>query len=170
MIGYPVEAGANSVLKATEDRGIKTSPMKLQKLLYLMHGYYIALTGKPLVDEEFEAWPYGPVAPTIYHDLKKFGGGTIPSGCRLNRLNVETFEFETPSFPDDDEQAKKVLSFVLSTYGAQTAVYLSDLTHKVGSPWERVKRENPYLRNVSIKNEMIKDYFSALVKPQKSIG
>jgi uncharacterized phage-associated protein len=61
---YPIEAIANSILDECEKRGIRLTPMKLQKLLYLAHGYYVAITGQPLIDEDFEAWKYGPVAPS----------------------------------------------------------------------------------------------------------
>lgn len=35
--------------------------MQLQKLTYIAHGYYLALTGKPLLNECVSAWKYGPV-------------------------------------------------------------------------------------------------------------
>jgi len=41
------------------------STMKLQKLLYLAQGWNLALTGKPLFREDFEAWASGPVCRTL---------------------------------------------------------------------------------------------------------
>lgn len=165
MEGYNIEAGANSLLQLTEAQGIETSPMKLQKLLYLAHGYYLGATGNPLVDEEFEAWEYGPVSPTIYHDLKQYGKMPIPSGRRVSRLNAREFVFETPYVSQDDATADWILAFVVKTYGTRTAIYLSDLTHKIGSPWEVVKKHSPHARNAHINNSIIKDYFSTLIKP-----
>jgi uncharacterized phage-associated protein len=47
---YPIEAIVNSILDECEKRGIRLTPMKLQKLLYPAHGYYVAITGQPLID------------------------------------------------------------------------------------------------------------------------
>lgn len=53
--------------------------MKLQKLIYFSHGYYLAATGlnggepQPLIDEFFEVWPYGPVCPSVYESFKEYG-------------------------------------------------------------------------------------------------
>ncbi|WP_311245432.1 MULTISPECIES: type II toxin-antitoxin system antitoxin SocA domain-containing protein [unclassified Microbacterium] len=46
------------------------STMKLQKLLYLAQGWSLAITGRPLFDAEFEAWPSGPVNREIFELLK----------------------------------------------------------------------------------------------------
>ncbi|MBW3070014.1 MULTISPECIES: Panacea domain-containing protein [unclassified Actinomyces] len=40
--------------------------MKLQKLLYLIQGSYLAQTGNPLFPETPQAWQYGPVYPAVY--------------------------------------------------------------------------------------------------------
>jgi uncharacterized phage-associated protein len=164
MLGYDVEAGANTLLQSAEERGVQVSPMKLQKLLYLSHGYYAALTGRPLINEEFEAWEYGPVAPTIYHELKQYGRRFIPRGHRVSRLDLQSFTIGFPVLPDDDSIANRVVEFIFDTYGAKTAVYLSDLTHKIDSPWDVVRRRNPDIRNAHIDNAIIAEYFQALIK------
>lgn len=40
--------------------------MRIQKLLYLIQGSYLAQTGKPLFPEVPQAWQYGPVYPAVY--------------------------------------------------------------------------------------------------------
>ena len=66
---------------------------------------------------------------------------------------------------EDDDTGKRIVSFVLDKYGSQTGVYLSNLTHKVGSPWHQVREryEGRVPRNTPIPNELIKDYFFKLV-------
>ena len=49
----------------------------LQKLVYLAHMYHSGRTGSELVNEEFEAWDYGPVVPQLYHKVKAFGSNPI---------------------------------------------------------------------------------------------
>jgi uncharacterized phage-associated protein len=163
---YPIEAVANSLLSECEDRGIQVTPMKLQKLLYLAHGYYLAVAGEPLTDEDFEAWQYGPVSPTIYHDLKDQGANFVPPGRRISYTywnDKGGIDHSTPEVPKIDSKAWRIIDFVLDTYGAKSAVYLSDLTHKVGSPWERTKASGPIRRNMKIGNDLIGSYFRDLV-------
>lgn len=162
---YPIEAVANSVLWGAEKRNVRLTPMKLQKLLYLCHGYYLAVTGQPLVDEDFEAWQYGPVSPSIYQEFKDCGSRSIDAGRRARNRGRAALGIldDISEIPDDDKQAARIVNFVLDTYGARTAIYLSDLTHKVGSPWEKVRQVDPPRRNAKITNDLIKLYFDQLV-------
>ena len=54
--------------------------LSIQKVIYFCHMFYLgANNGKPLIDESFEAWDYGPVLPSLYHKLKMFGADPIES-------------------------------------------------------------------------------------------
>ncbi len=141
--------------------------MKLQKLIYLSHGYYLATTSTPWIDESFEAWDYGPVVPSIYHEFKRFGSETIDRGTRCTALIREAsgFRLETPeNATAHDEIGEQVVDYVLNTYGGKSAIYLSELTHKVGSPWEIIRQNTRNARNQGIPNETILEYFGNLIK------
>jgi uncharacterized phage-associated protein len=149
-------AAANTILDAAEERGLALDPMKLQKLVYMTNGYYSALADKAWVKEAFEAWKYGPVIPSLYHKFKSFGSEPIKTGTRINTYdscNVAA-----------DPVLKRVLNFVLDKYGAKSGIYLSDLTHKVGSPWDETR--NPSCSSEEISFDSIQRYFKNLV-PQK---
>ena len=63
---------------ACEISGWNLSHLKLQKILYIAHMVFMGRNnGNPLVDEEFEAWDYGPILPSIYHRLKGFGTSSV---------------------------------------------------------------------------------------------
>ncbi|MFD2419431.1 Panacea domain-containing protein [Amycolatopsis pigmentata] len=51
---------------AEADDEATLSNLKLQKLLYYAQGHYLALTGRPLFDDEIQAWSHGPVVPAVY--------------------------------------------------------------------------------------------------------
>jgi len=51
--------------------------LALQKILYLAHMVHLGRTGQRLIDDEFEAWDYGPVNPKLYRDVKMFGDKPI---------------------------------------------------------------------------------------------
>lgn len=52
--------------------------LSIQKVIYFCHMFYLGKNdGKPLINELFEAWDYGPVLPSLYQRLKMFGAGPI---------------------------------------------------------------------------------------------
>jgi len=46
-------------------RGDTVSHKKLQKLLYYVDAWHYVHLGRPIVDENFEAWIHGPVVPEV---------------------------------------------------------------------------------------------------------
>lgn len=74
-MGYTAKAVANHLLDFGLTRKNEIPPLKMQKLVYISHGWHLALSdGKPLVSDEYvEAWPYGPVFPSVYHEFKHYG-------------------------------------------------------------------------------------------------
>lgn len=57
----------------------QVSNLALQKILYIADMIYIGRHGvnSPLIEEDFEAWDYGPVLPDLYHRAKMFGSGPV---------------------------------------------------------------------------------------------
>lgn len=117
--------------------------MKLQKILYFAHGWNLGLGLGPLIDDRVEAWKWGPVIPTVYHEFKKFGTGPI-NKHRWSRVAAARqddgkprIQEVTPSlddFPGDIETPKAVLRKVWEVYKPFSAAKLSSMTHKVGTP------------------------------------
>lgn len=57
--------------------GWAISNLQLQKILYLAHMLHLGRFEKPLINDGFQAWEYGPVAPNLYHRVKGFGSQPI---------------------------------------------------------------------------------------------
>jgi uncharacterized phage-associated protein len=53
------------------------TPLKIQKLVYFLHGWHLAVRADPAIGESFEAWPYGPVLSSLYQQFKGFGRSPI---------------------------------------------------------------------------------------------
>ncbi len=49
---------ANYFLKKAAAEGVTLDPMKLQKLVYIAHGWHLGLLGAPLLRSPIEAWTY----------------------------------------------------------------------------------------------------------------
>lgn len=156
---YKSKSVANTILDIAQSDGENLTNMKLQKLLFFSQGWALAYSGKPIVDEQAEAWDYGPVFPCVYHEFKAYGSRPITS--RATELDIGSFSLvQVPPVPD--QRARAFLKSVWDVYGKFSAVALSQLTHAVNSPWEEARRANPGMRNTDIPIESIKSYFESV--------
>ena len=155
---YSAKAVANFFL---ERRRKKLTQMKLHKLLYYSHGWHLGFRGKPLLDEMVEAWEYGPVVPSIYHEFKRFGSSPITRFAQ--ELNPDTLELETPRIGDDSDVIG-LLKRVWEVYGKFTAAQLSALTHAKESPWTQTRNKQPGIKGVDIPNDLIEKHFRDRLK------
>ncbi len=140
MVVYKPTWVANSFLvKALADGVTDLDPLKIQKLVYNLHGWHLAVTGHPVIGERFEAWPHGPVNSTIYRKFKHF---------RFRRITEYATDIDpTTGLPvatyvsPSDTRFYSVFDKVWARYKNLTGQQLSDITHAVGTPWSYA-REN----------------------------
>lgn len=138
---------ANYMVYIMSDALDDLTNMKINKLLYLAQGHYLAKYGKPLFDDRIEAWDHGPVVPPVYYAYKSLGDRPIKD------YNPDIVDQITP-------EAEEILFGVARKYGGYTASYLRKMTHAVGAPWGQVYRRG--CANVEILLASIRDYFSDL--------
>jgi uncharacterized phage-associated protein len=129
--------------------------MKIQKLVYFAHGWHLALKDCPLIKESIEAWPYGPVVPEIYHELKRFGSGVVKG-----RMRDEFYETPVVS----DSVTRSLIDKVWDVYGGFDDVTLSAMTHRPDTPWSEVQRLHPGRRGIDIPDERMSAYFKSLAE------
>jgi len=157
---YSPKAIANYFLELAAAQGEAISPMKLQKLVYYAHGWYAGHTGQPLINEAVEAWPYGPVIPSLYHEFKRYGSAPIRSKATdFDTVNFEFSEVQPPA----DESLKKFLANVWVSYGRFTPIALSTMTHAEGSPWDQTWKSAQGVKGADIPFELITEHFRAAV-------
>jgi len=120
---YDARQIANWFVQKFKDEGQLLTIMKLLKLVYLAHGWYLGATGKSLIKNRVEAWQYGPVIPDVYYAFRN-QGVVLNGECKFFDANI------------DDEYARVILGFVCDNYGAMSAEELSDLTHEKNAPWD----------------------------------
>lgn len=146
---------ANHFVSLLKGDGDATTPMKLLKLVYIAHGWNLAVFDAPLIDDRIEAWEYGPVIPDLYHAIKKFGlkevVGPIKGGSRA-------------ILKDYDADHLRLAELVLSTYRGWDAIELSAMTHREGTPWHTVwnDRGRQGRRNMEIPNHLLREHFLEL--------
>lgn len=135
QMAHDPKAVANFFLDCAKEDGEALTPMKLVKLVYLAHGWNLGLTKSLLITEHAEAWRYGPVVPSIYHDLKEFGNSAVTRYARWSDWNEGSPEFREPKLTTASDETLSILKQVWSVYKRFTARQLSALTHQPGTPW-----------------------------------
>tara|TARA_R110002020_G_scaffold343819_6_gene558207 strand:- start:2367 stop:2876 length:510 start_codon:yes stop_codon:yes gene_type:complete len=165
MAYYPAPAVANAFLERHGGMG-RFTQMQLQKLTYFAHGWNLAVNGEPLVNEEFQAWDYGPVVPDLYDHTRFFGREPIRRPITDKDSNkVEFFLNQgrsgTPYRANLSAAELDVLNRVVARYGALDAFKMSELTHQPGTPWHRFYERGA---NRTIPNAVIADHYRELAR------
>jgi len=131
---------ANAFISFTEpEKGDLISNLKVQKMLYYVQGYHLALYDDRFFNEEIIAWQYGPVVPDVYHYFKTYGSSALPLP---NSFDFDIF----------DENKLSLIKEVNDVYGQYSALKLMDMTHQE-APWK-----NTAINSI-ITPELLKDYF-----------
>jgi uncharacterized phage-associated protein len=136
------------------ETGSYVSNLKLQKLLYYAQAWYLAIYGKPLFDEDFEAWIHGPVIPTLYDHYQNFGWKPIFQ------------DVEAPTFSEEIQDFLEELSEV---YFGRDGFELEQMTH-IEEPWIQargnISLDEP--SNAIISKESMREYFKHRVVKEKA--
>lgn len=128
---------------------VQPEPLKLQKLLYLSQGYSYAFNGRPLFDDEMEAWVHGPVVPYVYRQYQNY------------QYNPIMINYSLPIYEDED---LTVMKYVKDTFSKYDSKYLEELSHEQ-EPWIEARSGlDPDERSHKvIDKELISNFFMNLV-------
>ncbi|GDX36313.1 hypothetical protein LBMAG18_08240 [Alphaproteobacteria bacterium] len=127
---------ANYFLWRAKKEGVKDiTPLKLVKLVYFTYAWYYAVYNQKLFAEKIEAWQYGPVVPSIYHEFKSFGNNTIDRYA-IN-FDPRVGEITKPIITKEDDEIIYTVNAVWKSYGNMDGWTLSKITHEgKNSPWK----------------------------------
>lgn len=139
---------ANEFLQIAGNAGNPLTPMQLLKLVYIAHGWSLGLYGRPLINDQVEAWQYGPVIPRLYNAVRNFRDQ--PVTCQIS-VGADT--------PLNDLE-RKLVQQVYNVYGSKSGPALSRLTHAAGTPWAQTYEPDTF--SIRIPNDIIKDHYQRL--------
>lgn len=181
-MAFNAQAIANYFIELSVSKGVALSSMKIQKLVYFAHGWHLAIkNGEPLIDEQVEAWAFGPVIPSLYASLKYYGNLAVTTPI-VDRTRFEPtngdFKFHVPTIfekPGEVEFTRTLLNRIWEIYSPYTAIQLSNLTHEPDTPWSQVFNE--YTRDggtipkgTDIPRDAIRAYFKNRLRPAAKTG
>lgn len=130
------------------EAGSFITPLKLQKLLYYVQAWGLALYDNRVMNESFEAWAHGPVIPETYFQLNKFG---------YHPIDPNDSFFEDAEI---DETTIHLLEQIRDIYGIYDGKYLEELTHQE-TPWIETRGDlSPEARcNAVIPEDTMRKYY-----------
>lgn len=146
-MSYSVIDISHKIIASTDaSQGETISNLKLQKMLYYLQGFFIAVFDKRLFDEPIEAWQYGPVVRVAYNHFKEYGSSSISLKEGEKILDLTKSENE-------------LFNEVLEEYGQFSAIKLMNMTHEE-LPWKKTFNENP---QGVITDDLLKEYFKTQI-------
>ncbi|MBA3357266.1 MAG: DUF4065 domain-containing protein [Pyrinomonadaceae bacterium] len=154
---YDVRTIANEFIRLASKSGQPLTNMQIQKLVYIAHGYGLAILHRPLIKQHVEAWRYGPVIPELYNALREYGAGFVQKPIRVASQEVLT------------ESDKVLVATVFNSYKRFTGPQLSTMTHQADSPWRRVYNPHAEFHSEIISNDLIREYYANLLNERAGI-
>jgi uncharacterized phage-associated protein len=150
----------------------KLTNLHLQKVIYLIHGFTLAIANISIINHSFdeciEAWKFGPVIPSIYHEFKHLTDN--PIGNEKESIVTSAIDVDFPQFFKpilSNTEVKQILvkqisdwvitNIITNNNTLRPASKLVELTHLEGSPWHQVFQEGK--KHIEIENNRIQDYF-----------
>jgi uncharacterized phage-associated protein len=154
MLKFPAKFIAEYFIHKASQEGKELTHLQVQKLTFLAHGYLLGRTGRPLIEEAVEAWPYGPVIPDLYNLYKKHEAKPVKSiyPPEKNALLQQVFNHIRL-----DTDVEKAIAEVWEKFKHKSGLYLTELTHQSGTPWDKCYQ---IWMPAIIPNDLIEEFYS----------
>ncbi len=172
---YPPEAIANMFIdQATASGCTDLTSMKLLKLVYIAHGWYMGHDKPPLISDIVQAWKFGPVIPSLYHSVSHYDDQSIADKIRKVEFSNDDGQMHWSKYTidEDDSDTPTLINNVWNAYKHLTAFDLSGLTHREGTPWSQIAEKfgagGIMPNNVTIPEELIRGYYKQRVEELKN--
>jgi prophage ps3 protein len=133
------------VINRCMDLGEPTTHFKLQKMLYMLEVKSLVHSGKSLIDENFEAWQYGPFLRSIYDKY------SYMAACEM--LVRQKTNKELPS-----DQRNAIINNI-DEMAKMNLWELAQISMEPDTPWAKVYEKD---KEVKIPNQLMVSYAKAL--------
>ena len=131
--------------KKTFSEQIPMTSKRLQKLLYFCDIEYMKKhDGQSMFEDEFYAWPSGPVIPSVYYKFMKFQNGVMQPVDYNDNL---------------DEDVKHTIDTILAQTENMDTLDLVDYSHVDGGPWAHSYQSDDIDHNQIISKSAIYKFY-----------
>lgn len=140
----PIQVANIYIKIANSEKEGSITNLKLNKLLYYAQGWSLARFGRSLFEEDILAWQFGPIVASVYRAFNIYGSGPI------------VFENDMVKESPISKEEMQLLLDVYRAYGRYSPATLVEMTHEVGTPWQKVYNGS---HSTIIPKEEIQKYF-----------
>lgn len=125
------------------------SRVKIFKLLYFLDFLHFKQTGRPVTNQDYYAWKYGPVPKDLWEELKS---GKVPEDFKpyltIEPYTMEPdrqgFNFKAKKSPDLSvftPREREILEKLEFIFKEATPTQLSEISHLPKEPWDKTIKE-----------------------------
>ena len=139
-------------------------PVHLLELVYISHGYTLAIKQRPLVYDIVRARTEAPTIESLYYQLRRYGSSPI-TRFLYNNKDVTTGSdiSEQTNFLDRElADHRDVLDRVYEQFGSLSCRDLLTITHKTGSPWDQCYVHKTPFNNIP--DCITKEYYEKILE------
>lgn len=119
---------AKYILKKSE-KGL--SNLELQKILYFTEIDYFKKFKKHLIEDDFQAWKFGPVADEVYWEYRHYGANPINQPDDISEISKKL-----------NDEEKEIIDKSIQDCNKKTYWVLVEESHKDGGAWKKTYEEN----------------------------
>ena len=141
--------------KYRENNLLLTTPI-LGKMVYFAHGWTMGYTDNPLITQEVEMWPYGPIIRELYE------------AYRVQHVIVSDFLTDKKGklyTADMTDREKEIVDSVFKEYSPLPSYKLTNIVQSAFSPW--TKNRYRLKKFDIIPNAEIMSYYKKVISTKK---
>jgi len=133
--------------------------LRINKLLYFIHGWSLTSRAHGLVRNHFVAWQHGPVVTSVFDAFKIYGDQKIEKPATY--LDYSSGELRIIGYDDISAEDTDLIIRIFLAYDICKTGQLVDMTHEENGPWNVIFAgwSNKRRLNARIPNDLIRDYF-----------
>lgn len=152
------------IARGIKDDVIDSCPPKILTLCYFAHGWFLGITGKPMLDTQFMATSTGPEQPELARLLRPYGNDRITDMLRVVTPDPRVPGRSTRAAPviPPSSPLQVILNKVWAGLGRVGTYTLNDLMCAPYSPWAAIwygTEERPP-RGLPMPNDRLKAWFA----------
>ncbi len=157
---YEARKIGNFILANYDRREFDLTNLRLNKILYFIHGESFAQRPNGLVRNHFEAWRLGPVIRPVYECFKPFGEKQITELAQY--LDYSSGQKKVIPHDDIAEVDIEIIRQTFERYSRFSTGKLVALSHEPGGPWDVTIRawEADQRMSPRIPNDLIRKHFA----------